>query len=116
MDVQFASMPACRRLSRGGSLFDRDGENLRFKSRAAAHFARLACHECANSITRELTLRLLIKPLHLRNESFKRSCDFLLAVAAKFHFNRLTVRAEIKRLFKFVRQIGKWHFFIDTEM
>ena len=93
MDVQLALM----------SIFDRDGENLRFQPRAAAYLARLTCHERANAMASEFTLCFLIKPLHLRHESFERLSAVLFFVIAETHFNRLAIRAEIKRLFKFVR-------------
>ena len=106
MDVQFAVM----------SIFDRNRENLRFKSCAAAHFARLACHECANAVARELALGLLIKSLHLRNQTFKWLRDFLLAINAQAYPHRFAIRAEVKRIFKFIRQIGKRYVFINMEM
>src|SRR5215467_7200027 len=102
MDVQFAAI----------SSLDCDTKDFRFESCAAANLACLASHECSNAIARELALGLLIKPLHLGHESFERFCDFLLAVAAKLHFNRLAISAEVKRSFKCVRQLDERHIFI----
>src|SRR6266545_1965049 len=83
---------------------------------AAGNLACLAYHKCSNAIPRELALGLLIKPLHLRHESLERFCDFLFTVAAKLHFNRLTIRAEVKRGFECFRQIGKRQLFVHVEV
>ena len=50
MDVQLAPM----------SILNRDSQDFRFKSCAAAHFAPLAGHERANPSARELALCLLV--------------------------------------------------------
>src|SRR5215475_2369484 len=116
MNVQFAAVLARRSLGGGGSALDCDSKDFRFESCAAADLACLASHECSNAVPRELALGLLIKPLHLGHKSLERFCNFLLAVAAKLHFNRLAVGAEIKRGFKCVRQLGERHIFIHIEM
>ena len=100
----------------GGSGLDCDSKDFRFESCAAANLACLASHECSNAIPRELALGLLIKPLHLGHESLERFCDFLFAVAAKLHFNRLTIRAEVKRGFECFRQIGERNVFVHVEV
>ena len=104
MNVQLASL----------SIFDRDRENFGFKPRAAAHLARFAAHERADSIAGEFTLGLLVKPLHLRHQSFERS--LLLAITGEIHLDRRPVGAEIKRVLKFVRQVRERHVLIDFEM
>src|SRR5437899_2128576 len=43
------------------SVLNRDREDFRFQPCSAAYFALLACHERANTIARELALRLLVK-------------------------------------------------------
>src|SRR4029078_3017175 len=113
MDVQF---PAVLGL-------DCNGKDFRFESCAAADLACLASHECSNPMPRNLALGLLIKPLHLRHESLEGFCDFLFAacsrfigVAAKLHFNRLIVCAEVKHRFECFRQIREWNFFVHVEM
>ena len=83
------------------SIFDRHRENFRLQPRAAARFARVSRHERANTVSRKFALRLLIKPLHLRHQTFKWS--LLLAVAAEIHFDRRPVGPEVKRVFEFVR-------------
>src|SRR5439155_16850849 len=82
----------------------------------AAHFARLARHERANAIARELALRLLIQALHLRHQSFKRLSDLVFAVGAELDFNRLVVYTEVKRGLVFIGQIGEGHIFVNLEM
>src|SRR5262245_29989623 len=116
MDVQFAAVRARRSLGGGGSGLDCDSKDFRFESRAAADLARLPTHECANAIPRELAFGLLIKPLHLRYQSLERFCNLLFAVAAKLHFNRLAIRAEVKRGFECLRQICERHLFVNVEM
>ncbi len=106
MYVQFAALP----------VLDGDGKGFRFESCAVANLACLGRHECSNAIARELALGLLVKPLHLGHESFKWFRDFLFAIAAKLHFNRLTIRAEIKSGFESFRQIGKRHVFVHVEV
>src|SRR5258708_2424001 len=102
MNVQFAAVLARRSLG-GGSGLDCDSKDFRFESCAAANLACFTSHECSNAVPRELALGLLIKPLHLGHESLERFCDFLFAAcsrfigaAAKRHFNRLAVGAEVK--------------------
>ena len=97
-------------------ILDCDRKDFRFESCAAADLACLASHECSNAIARELALGLLIKPLHLGHESLERFCDFLFAVAAKLHFNRLAIRAEVKRGFECFRQIGERNVFVHVEV
>ena len=67
-------------------------------------------------IARELALGLLIKPLHLRHESLEWFCDFLFGLAAKLHFDRLAIRAEVNRGFECFRQIGERHAFVHIEV
>src|SRR6478752_9673714 len=55
MDIQFAVV----------SGLDCDSKDFRFEPCATADLACLASHKCENTIPRELTLALLIKPLHL---------------------------------------------------
>src|SRR5262245_6915461 len=126
MDVQFKVVLARRslrlrqgyggRVGRGGSSLDCDTKDFRFESCAAANLACLASHECSNAIPRELALGLLVKPLHLGHESLERFCYFLFAVAAKLHFNRLAIGAEVSRGFECVRQFAERHVFVDFEM
>src|ERR1700758_5100577 len=106
MDVQFAAVPG----------LDCDSKDFWFESCAATDLACLARHECSNSIPREFAFGVLIKPLHLGHESLKRFYGFLFAVAAKLHFNRLAIRAEVKRSFECFRQIGERHVFVHGEM
>src|SRR5438093_10540341 len=99
MNVQFQSL----------SILDRDAEDVRFQARAAAALARHTRHKQANTCTRQLTLSFLIQPLHLRDKSFKWSllfaaCSRFIGVAA--YFDWCPVRAEVDRVFDFIRQIG----------
>src|SRR5215217_4351432 len=110
MDVQSAALRACGSLGRVKSGFDCDSKDFRFESCAAADLACFASHECSNAVPREFALGLLIKPLHLRHESLERFCNFLftacsrfIGVAAKLHFDRLAVCAEVKRGLECVR-------------
>src|SRR5258708_3252649 len=99
------------------SIFDRDRENFRFQSRAAANLARLAGHERADPVSRELALRLFVEPLHLRHETFEWSLGrFTSTVTAVTHFNRLTARPEEKRVLKIFGKVGKRKVFVDLEM
>ena len=93
MNVQLARLP----------IFDRDRENLRLEPRAAAGLARHARHERADAIAREFAFRFLVEPLHLRDEPFERLCDSLFSIATEIHLDGLAVRAEIERIFEFVR-------------
>ena len=107
MNVQFACT----------SIFDCDRENLRFKPRAAAYLARLARHKYANAIAGKLTFGFLIETLHLRHQAFERARRLAgTTIAAEAHRNWLITRAEVKRFLELLRQFGKRHVFIDTEM
>ena len=106
VDVHFASFSA----------LDCDGENFRFKPRTSTDLARFACHEGSNAITREFTLRLLIKPLHLWHESLERFFNFLFAVAGERHFDGLAIRAEVQRGLECVGQICERHVFVHVEV
>ena len=116
MDIQFALQLARRSLGGGGSGLDCDRKDFGFESCAATDLACLACHECSNAIARELALGLLIKSLHLRHESLEWFCDFLFTVAAKLHFDRLAIRAEVNRGFECFRQIGERNVFVHVEV
>ena len=74
----------------------------------------LARHECADAISREFALGLLVKPLHLRHQSFERPLFF--AISGETHFDRRAVRSEIERALKWLGQILEWHVFVDAEM
>src|SRR3954463_4326892 len=76
MDIQFAVQSSRCSLSGGESGLDCDSKDFRFESCAIADLACLARHECSNTIARELALGLLIKPLHLRHQTFERFCGF----------------------------------------
>src|SRR5262245_26046134 len=116
MDVQFAAFLASCILSAAKAGSDRDSKDFRFEPCAAADITCLSSHECANAIPRELAFGLLIKALHLGNESLEGLCYFLFTVAPKLHFNRLAIGAEVKCGFESVRQIGERHVFIHLEM
>src|SRR5260370_22163074 len=107
MNIRFASM----------SIFNGDGENLRFKPRAAAHFAWLTGHERSDAIASELALSFFVEPLHLRNQPFKRTRRFAGAIiASKTHLDWLIAGAKIERLLESLRQFGERHVFIDMKM
>ena len=105
------------------TVFQCHSQDLGLEPRPAARFAWHPRHERADPIPGELALRLLIKPLHLRHEAFERLDHLLVAagwrfigVAAEVHCDRFAVRAEVKRGFELVRQIGERHLLVDLKM
>src|SRR6266498_3323440 len=91
-------------------------KNFRFEPCSVTHLARFARHERANAIACEFTLSLLVKPLHLRHETFEWFRDLLFAIVAEIHFNRRPIRTEVKGLFKLLWQIAKRNVFIDVKV
>src|SRR3977135_2789618 len=89
---------------------DRDRENLRLEPGAVARLAGHARHERADAIARKLALRLFVKPLHLRNETFEWPRGLRRApVRSEIHLDRLVARSVIGRLLKRLRQHGEGH-------
>src|ERR1700730_3783517 len=100
-----------------GAIFDCDSQYFRLEPRASAGLASPPPHESANPIAGELTLRLLIEPLHLRHQAFERSPRFLfLAITAEAHFDLFRACAEVESLLEVFRQLGKRYVFIHAEM
>ena len=106
VDVQLATF----------SILDRDRQNLRLQTRAAADFARHARHESADAIARELALGLLVEPLHLRDQPFERLRRFVAFRCRRSSSRSADRRCRNKRLLELVRQIRERHVFIDAEM
>src|SRR4029077_1346674 len=107
MNIRLASM----------SILDGDGENLRFKPRAAAHFAWLTGHERSDAIASKLALSFFIEPVHLRNQPFKRARRFAGAtIPCETHLDWLIAGTKTERLLESLRQFGERHVFIDMKM
>src|SRR5207237_4140484 len=99
------------------AIFNSDGQDFGLESRSATDLAQDARHECADPVAREFAFRFLVKPLHLRHESLKRTRLLLSStIARKTHFNRFITSAEVKRLFELIRQFRKGRVFVDPEM
>src|SRR5256714_9769145 len=95
------------------AVFNCQGEAFWLQARTAANPALLARHERADAVSREFALGLLVKPLHLRHQSFERpllfaSCSRFIGVAGETHFDRRAVRSEIERAPKWLGQVLEW--------
>src|SRR5262249_23697806 len=88
---------------------NRHSKDFRFKPCAMANGARGAIHERPNPATGDFTFGFLVKPLHLRKQTFKRAGSFRrrAAIPPKVQLDRLVTGPEVERRFEFFRQIGK---------
>src|ERR1051325_2130688 len=90
------------------SIFDGDAEDFRFEPGASADFAWHPRHERANPVSSEFAFGLVVKPLHLRDQSFERSFFLVtgpgfIGVTAEIHFDRRSICSEIEGLLEFFR-------------
>src|SRR4029077_8407589 len=71
-------------------------------------------HECADPVSRELAVGLVVKPLHLWHESFEWA--LLFAVTAEIHFDRCTIGSKVERGLEFFGQVRERSGVIYVEM